>query len=548
MKGTTVIIIIFSIFHLAGCESFSKRHSTRALLFVEEQPISLVGVNTSPENVVSSPIHPSKKIVGTTYKLPMVQGKKQYFGNPVFIHNNTKFSIRLDEIGAGWLYRELGTAESRQAHQNENFYLPNVDRHPISRNDFHHFRGRELWLLATISSLNSNDPLETKSKRYFKASNVKFDAQSYALLPLDADEKFIFTHESDMSYRVKLQLYSINNFELKKELAKISKNPGLIGVGEAILSTLKNTVGSIAGDLIESTWNDKIDEGLALERFLLSIDAIEEFNGEILVLRANDFNHRKTDIAFSKETLQSIRENIEDENAKKTLNDIIENDKDGIYYFPSPVVETSYILLDYFKKNPVPECAYSQGSDSWKSNFNAYIDLEIAADEVIEINKESCDETQGSKSMSSTSATAPTKYNSKLDNSLNKYSYIKFSTIQSHSAKSFVEQAGTGFSAMNVSSYTNSLDLLLAAIEKSKIKKLELEINQKNAQRPEIYKTCIVPENCSEIVKFESDLLAIKSQYEKELNNSKAAALAIDTVKNRIKVDEWHQHLLRAPD
>lgn len=554
MNHVKNILILILCILISGCESFSKRHATRAILLVEEKNFQTIHDNSSVSSSAVSSSSSSDKKLGKSYILPQQPGSFQYFGNPIFIHNDTKFSIRIDEIGAGWLYREPPKDSFKNV---EDFNFQKIDGDPISKAEFDHFRGRELWILTTISSLNPNDPLETKSKRYFKATNVKFDAQSYALVPLDSDERFIFTHESDMSYRIKIQLYSINNFELKKELAKIAKNPGVIGIGKALVTTLKNTVGAVAGDVIESTLNDKAGEGLALERFLLSVDAVEEFSGEALVLRSEDFDQRKASVILQKSILNSINTNIDktnkDNSNKSLIDEIIKKSNGEFLSFPSPVVQTSYVLLDYFKNNSMKECDKSYGLNSWSSNFYRYYQLRVDDGKVVNESPNDCHGKTTAKSNQMLDKTENISFNqpSKITDfgdNLNKYSYLKFSVIESPSARSYVDRNKYSSSNIHLDSYASSLDQLMDAIRSSKISQLELKYNRLLNDFSDAYKSCIDPKNCVAANDLEKELVVAKKAYEDELVNSKSAVNAINHVKSEIRFDEWRQHLMRPAD
>jgi len=475
-----------------GCESLTKRHATRAILFAETPS------TTSAE----------------AHYYPPKQNGSLISGNPIFIHSNTKFSVRINEVNTGWIFRD--SPKDQHANQNYKSTIANSTKsyngdanNPISKRHFDHLRGHELWLLTTISSLNVNDPLETKSKRYFKATNVKIDSQSYSLIPFDQDEKYIFTHESDSSYRIKFQLYKVDGLALKKELAKISRNPGLVGVGEAVLATLKNTAGAVAGDLITSIWEEKSAEPLALERFLLSINATEELYGEVTILRNGDFLQRNPEVIFTDSEMNAIRSFT---NSSDTKN----------YNFPKPFIENNYNLLDYFKDKEESQMSkiYQYGSESSKVDANgvignAYIEGNYVKNRNFNENKD-----------------------------LRMFGYIKLSVLESYSAKSYIDKDGKLQVSQVPETYQNELESLTKLLQEHGAVKLESEISRsKDAmtnQCPLNEAICIAPW-VKDIADKQAKLNFIKA-------SNPVLISAIEKYKKVTKLDEWKLHLSRQPD
>jgi hypothetical protein len=242
-----LFIILLAAFN-QGCV-LTEGNSTKAVLFVDKDK-------------------------NDTHRVVQDKDEFYYGSNPVFIATDSKFSISLNKIFPGWIK------------QNKNVDDKNSG---ISYHTKNHLRGKELWLLTTIKSIDVSDPLEVNSKVYFKASNVKFDSESFSLVPIDTDERNIFTHESDSSYRVSFQLYEVDGVSLKREILKITQNPGVIGAVLALGTTLKSTVGAIAGDVIVNKFKEFTNEPLAFERLLLKLGATEEFNGQFTVLRSGSF-------------------------------------------------------------------------------------------------------------------------------------------------------------------------------------------------------------------------------------------------------------------
>lgn len=193
-------------------------------------------------------------------------------GNPVEVYTDSKFVLSIDHIHAGWLHNDW-----RNLRQAEPGGLPAWRRA--------HFRGKELWLLTTIRSLDPADPLEVNSKLYVKATNVKFDTGSFSFVPLDAAERDVFTHDSDKSYRIRFQLFEVDGFALKRELVRVAQSPGIAGAAQDLLLTLQGTAGALAGDIVKNMFDRWREEPLAFERLLLTLGATEEFRGEILLVR-----------------------------------------------------------------------------------------------------------------------------------------------------------------------------------------------------------------------------------------------------------------------
>ncbi len=496
------IFLLVGVFCLSGCESLSKRHATRAILFAQEKDV------TQKQSTTEQPKDDTNFVIAPQ-KSPL------YSGNPVFIHNNTKFSIRIDEINPGWIYREKPTKSSRTSNANSKGGSGSATSsnpyHPISREQFDHFRGHELWLLVTVSSLNVNDPLETKSKRYFKATNVKFDAQSYSLIPLDSEEKYIFTHESDSSYRVKFQLFKVSEFSVKKELAKISKNPGIIGAGKAVLETLKNTAGSLAGDVIQSLWDDKASEALALERFLLSAGATMEFNGELVVLRDGDFQKRIASDIFLPDESKAIQHFLGIQNKPQIKN----------FKFAKPFVENQYLLVDLFKHMDKKNV----------STFKMYEEQSSDSKLIDSLEKLSIKD-------GNVSGGGNYVENAKLS----KFAYLKLSVLESYSAKSYIDDKGNIRFSQVPESYQNDLTALSGILQDTDVQKLQENIANIEIDKPH----CLTDVAClnkkeEEIKETEKKIQALK-QAKPELQR------AIERYKQETRLDEWTAHVSRQPD
>ena len=268
----------------AGC-AIAERHSSNAALLTESEP-------KKDKYALAR---------DTDFSAPVAYGS-----NPVYIYTDSKFVISIDRVYAGWLKPENASV-SNEAESGAGFRHEVVD----------HFRGKELWLLTTIHSLNTKDPLEANTKLYVKATNVKYDGGSFSLVPLDSDERIVFAHDSDSSYRITFRLYEVDGLTVKRELLRLSQNPGLIGAAEDILLTLKGTFGALAGDVLKRYFDRWREEPLAFERLLLTFGAVEEFHGEILLVR--DGSHPRS--------------------GQKNTNS------------PENLVDHNYLLVDFFKEH-----------------------------------------------------------------------------------------------------------------------------------------------------------------------------------------------------
>lgn len=507
-----LILLMIGVSCLSGCESFTKRHATRAILFAQmitdEQTASGSTQIGSQQNKKHTSIASAKANNQSPQFFPARVGSLLYSGNPVYIHNNTKFSVRIDEINPGWIYRVQPSQqlESSSGHPNSRMRRPSSSKtkHPISQEQFDHFRGHELWLLTTISSVNVNDPLETKSKRYFKATNVKFDSQSYSILPLDSDEKYVFTHESDSSYRITFQLFKVDQFALKKELAKIGQNPGVVGTGKALFDTLKNTAGALVGDVLQSVWEEKASEGLALERFLLSIQATVEFHGELIVLREGDFQNRIE--LLTPDEVNAVLTVTKDNKS------VTAQKNDGMM---KPFIETPYVFLDYFK--------YETRNENKSITYydeNSY-------------------QTDPYKIIGDVSVKDNTLFKGNISEDLNRHAYVKFSVLQSHSAKSYIDENGKVRSHQIPETYVNTLTSV-ENIFKTK-NSLEQEITALKAEK----------EMCQSGTSCATEVDKLIKEKEKQLP-SKEIITALENVhgkiKNEVKLNEWKAHLTRQPD
>jgi len=301
-----IISIFLSLFILSGCAT--KAHFTEALLYK--------GVYVSEEN--------KDKEISCNYESKILDLESQslnaspnYYcrpregSNPIYVDGKSVFKIELKQINPGWIHHDKSVASfNKKAGAKERRKLNLLNKG--DRDSVTHFLGKELWVLTKIESVSSEDVLERSSKVYFKATSVKFNSESFAEIPLDLTETDIFTHHADSQYRITFKIYEIDHFSLKKALVSASDdNPGLYGVGESILKTLKSTAGGIGGSVVTNLFERKSKEPLFLERLLLEQGADLEFRGAINVMR-----------------------------------------RSGLLSKATPISAREYVLYDYFKSNP----------------------------------------------------------------------------------------------------------------------------------------------------------------------------------------------------
>lgn len=217
-----------------------------------------------------------------------------YSGNPIFVDRSSVFEIRINEIMPGWIHQAVVQDKPLEKHNQSTacsevnddgggepcYYTSWSDK--ISDQLY----GKELWIVSKIESVNKNDILERNSKVYFNATNVKLNSLSFKSIPLDIDELNLFSHSSDSAYRLIIKVYEVQGFDIKREALKAyDNNPGISGLIVSGWDVIKNTVGALAGEVVESQWKTKSEEDQFIERLLLENGAVVEFQGVINILR-----------------------------------------------------------------------------------------------------------------------------------------------------------------------------------------------------------------------------------------------------------------------
>lgn len=283
-KVKNLVTLFLLILALVSCTPY-KVNSSRAHLFDAIDCEKITGKkDTEGKCLVQR--SPSK----TNYYPPkegMIENKAPFYGsNPIFIAEDAKFSIEINEIKPPALtYSEFLAKVKKGSDHTRDFMFRKYG--PLSNASIEqNIRDKELWLLTTIKSQNVNDPLEANSKTYVKSTQVKWDSGSHLLVPLDKTEKIVFTHESDASYRVRFQLMEVDALSVKKELAIIRNQSGVLNFLQVGFTTLLDLLNTAVGkEYINSKIDPIISNDAAFQRFLLSIGATVEFVGEVVILR-----------------------------------------------------------------------------------------------------------------------------------------------------------------------------------------------------------------------------------------------------------------------
>ncbi len=256
----TILMLLMITLLVTACGH--TRHGTRAHVYEQTAP--------SPADDSASRWHRPRD----------TETGAQYGQNVVFVSNDSKFSIQLGRVNPGELLRQTpidsatGNGPSLRG---------------ISRVEKDNLIDKELWILTTISSLNPDDPLELRGKKYFKSSVLHLDSMDHSLIPLDEAERVLFTHESDTSYRVEIRIFEVDGALLKREIALAAEDPGLVEVVEAGAKTVLGTLGSAIGPTVSNAFKRYRDQPLAMERLLLASGAVEEFSGRFVVVRRGKF-------------------------------------------------------------------------------------------------------------------------------------------------------------------------------------------------------------------------------------------------------------------
>jgi len=287
------------------------------------------------------------------------------FGNnPIYIANGGKFSVRLKAINPGWLNRES------QIKLGEKLTFSDEYTELQEKN----IGGKELWLLTTVKSLDTSDPLETNSKVYYKSSNVKLGSSAFSLVPIDSDEEIIFTHLADSSYRFEFRLYEVDNLELKREIINLKNTAGIQGLLVAATESVKKITSGIFGEWLDDLFSDYIGEPQAFERLLLKSGATLEFQGKVTLVRKNDFYSRYSFNPTYTGNELNVSENsdegrsVSDPDCADKINLTIECKKDPF------LAKSDYLLFDFVKHSKSNGGTFENVNYSNEKDYHNVID------------------------------------------------------------------------------------------------------------------------------------------------------------------------------
>lgn len=221
-----------------------------------------------------------------TYQLvtnhPAEQAPTREFvsGNPIRIARSCDFRLDISELSPGWIHEGLAprlpaAGDSGWSSRQDEWEKP----------DREHLRGNELWLLTIVRALDVDDPLQLKTKTYIRSTNIKYDSESFSLIPFDAAESRIFEHGADSSYRVSFRLYEVDGIELKRLVAGAARdNSGLWDAAGNVFAGLKGAAAALLGSPGQKLIEKFENEPIFFERLLLESGGTLEFQGSVTIL------------------------------------------------------------------------------------------------------------------------------------------------------------------------------------------------------------------------------------------------------------------------
>lgn len=266
------IFLLSSVCTIGGCAS--NVDSSRAFLYEEQPCVEKCDVSddlTIPES----------------FSLVKDVNNLVFSSNPIHIAENSKFSIDFQRINPGWIH----SGKKRKKEKSRSLEEV-VATSKITSTEENHLKGKEMWILTTIRSLDVTDPLESNSKIYYKASSIKLDAESFTNIPIDISESRVFTHSSDSSYRLDVRLLEVDNIKIKQELKRFQGSGGFEGILMAFYKTAKKLTGAIAGNFIDTRLTQAASQPLAFERLLLNAGSTVEFQASVIISRRGKFKDR----------------------------------------------------------------------------------------------------------------------------------------------------------------------------------------------------------------------------------------------------------------
>lgn len=200
-----------------------------------------------------------------------------YGKNAVFVPKDSRFSLTLKAINPAWIHQQVKRSLTATAFETTAF----------SEAEAAYMEGKDLWVLITVRTTASNDPLEFETKQISKASVVKYNMRSFGLIPLDADESTPFALEANSSYEVDMRVYEVRDVFLKRIAAETYKaSPGISGLVKDSFGVANATLKTLAGDPIVKIFNKEYGTDLAVERALLEFGAVLQFRAQFSILRS----------------------------------------------------------------------------------------------------------------------------------------------------------------------------------------------------------------------------------------------------------------------
>lgn len=256
---------------------------------------------------------------------PALPTKTFQGNNPIYVYEGAKLSLELSQVNPGWIHQDRTVGAPAKG----------ADTRTVTREQSEHINGKELWIVSRIIALTANSPLELEGKTYYKVSNLKFGSQSFRSIPLDLSEGRIFTHGADGGYRVRVRVYEVDGFELKRALMKTYRdNPGISGLLVAAWDTVVSTIGSLAGDAAVSVSKsvlrvESIEDPLVIESLLLQGGGTVELEATVhLYTNVNPRTRAQRDTGWIEDANYLLYDKWKSEQSENTKWDYSFGDRD----------------------------------------------------------------------------------------------------------------------------------------------------------------------------------------------------------------------------
>ncbi len=196
----------------------------------------------------------------------------------VEVPKNSYFDVDIDAIRLGFLHTR--TAIPQIGNQEAFPYLKIYEKKPTDG-----LGGKQIWIIADSVSLNKLDPLGQREKHIVSATTVKLDQESFGFVPLDSNERLLLRELADTSYRVRIRVYLVRDFQLKQTLTKYTSKSIAKLTQEGISLLIDETKSLFLNGfgLVEAL-QDTLQEPLFAERILLEAGAQQQFESSFDVL------------------------------------------------------------------------------------------------------------------------------------------------------------------------------------------------------------------------------------------------------------------------